>query len=51
MNMKSTPISRRKFIQVIATFTALFSIGGITALFTNSNDSLISGYGSNGYGK
>jgi hypothetical protein len=49
--MKNTPISRRKFIQVIASFTALFSIGGIVAFFTNGSDSLISGYGSNGYGK
>jgi hypothetical protein len=48
--MKNSPISRRKFIQILGSFVTLFSIGGITALFSNS-DSAISGYGSNGYGK
>jgi hypothetical protein len=49
--MKESNISRRKFLQVIGAFIALFSLGGITSLFSASDESTKSGYGKSGYGK
>jgi hypothetical protein len=49
--MKNSQISRRKFIQILASFTALFSVGGIAALFTGNDNATTSGYGNKGYGK
>lgn len=52
MSLKNKQLTKREFIKTLGIFGILFSLGGLTSLFTGnkSTDKQKSGYGSSSYG-